>query len=353
MSKTTLAKHKVAAGTLRKDIQAGRWRVGERLPSEQHLARHFDVAYMTMRQAVTNLVDDGILVRVRGKGTFIVATDPDMPPAATGKAMALLFPTGWLRDDPYYLPELLEGFQATMASYGHRAAMANYDVMNAPGMLGPNSAVACLLVGEDHVRLVDRMLDNGYKVLAVNHYTGRRRVPRVWIDDAAGVEQAVKHLVSLGHKKIGFLKGDPTHIDSRYRLRGFRAAMKRFGLACEGEAGDGFTEASGYAAASELLSRPQHPTALLCASDLCALGATKAARERGLAIPSDLSLVGFGDFSVASYMYPGLTTIRQEREELGRIAARALIAMANGDEVDAKVVRAMLVLRESTAPPAR
>lgn len=348
---TTLAKHKIAAGTLRRDIMSGRWRVGERLPSEHHLAQRFDVAYMTMRQAVTSLVDDGMLVRVRGKGTFIVATDPETPPA-TSTAMGLLFPTGWLRDDPYYLPELLDGFQTTMASFGHRAAMANYDVIDAPGILGPSSAVACLLVHDYHVGLVDRMVDNGYKVLAVNHYTGRRRVPGVWIDDSAGVEQAVKHLVSLGHTQIGFLKGDPAHLDSRYRLRGFRAAMKRFGLASDGEAGDGFTEASGYAAAAELLGRPHPPTALLCASDLCALGATKAARERGLLIPRDLSLVGFGDFSVASYMHPGLTTIRQEREGLGRIAAKALIAIANGEEVDTKIVPATLVLRESTAPVA-
>jgi len=348
-SRATQAKHKIAAGALKRDIEAGRWHAGDQLPSEHHLARRFDVAYMTMRQAVSGLVEDGVLIRVRGKGTYIAAIDQDTSNVAAETTMTLLFPTDWLRDDPYYLPQLLEGFQQTIEAHGYRAALANYDVADVAGVLGPNSAVACLLVGDSHIKLVDRLLDSGHNVLAVNHYTGRRRVQSVWIDDASAMEQAVAHLVLLGHSRIGFLRGDPTHLDSKYRLRGFRAAARRYGLTSAGEAGDGFTEASGYAAALELLARPYPPSALLCASDLCALGATKAARELGLSIPADLSIVGFGDFSVAAYMNPGLTTIRQAREELGRSAAGSLIALRNGEPVESTILPTNLVLRESTA----
>lgn len=345
---TREAKHKVVAGSLRKEIGSGNWQVGDRLPGEHQQARRFDVSYMTMRQAITNLVDDGVLVRVRGKGTFILATDPGAKPTVRD-GMVMLFPTDWLRDDPYYLPELLTGFEETMKAHGFRATFANYDVADKPGVLQQGSTIACLVVGEAEVRLIHSLRDNGYNVLAVNHYTGYRRVPCVGIDDAQGVSQAIAHLVGLGHARIGFLSGDPAHLDSADRLRGFRTAMKQYGLISSGKSGDGFTEASGYAAAIELLAQTNRPTALMCSSDLCAIGASKAAREKGLSIPDELSLIGFGDFSVAPYMHPALTTVRQPRRDLGNAAAEALIALARGDETANSRLIANLVLRESTA----
>lgn len=340
------AKHRIVAGSLRRDIQSGQWRVGERLPGEHILARRFDVAYMTMRQAVESLVDEGVLVRVRGKGTF-VSTNGHMP-AAASLTNTLIFSSDWLQIDPYYLPGILDGFTAALQAGGGRTSFVDYADAEILGKIEPGAPVACLLINRSHQDLLERLRDRGHPVLAINRYTGRRRMPCVRIDDSGGVEDAVGHLAALGHKRIGFLLGNPWHVDSSERRRGFRLAARRHFLTEISEAGGDFSEASGYEGALQLLAQPNAPTALVCASDLCALGALRAARERGLDVPGDLSVVGFGDFSFAEYTHPALTTVRQARRDLGKAAAQALVALAQGEDLAGAVLSAPLIERETT-----
>ncbi len=345
------SKYREIAETLRQEVVTRQWEPGERLPGEHELAERFDVAYMTVRQAVGHLVEAGVLRKVRGKGTFVCTPEDALPMPATRRPLALVFPANRLRVDPYYFPELLDGFQQRMERHGVRFSLHNYDQAEAPGVLPAGSAVACLLIEEAHLHLAERLRDAGHHVLAVNHYRGRRSIPCVRINDADGVAQAVAYLVSLGHERIGFLRGDAGNLDASDRRRGFRSAARRHKLRAATESGDGFMEAAGYAAAQELLGATKPPTALVCASDLAAVGAMKAARERGRSIPRDVSIVGFGDFSVADFIVPSLTTIRQSRVTLGCEAAEMLIRLADDEEVGDSLLSADLVVRESAAPP--
>ena len=348
-TKTSTLKHREIARALRQEIKTGLWQAGERLPGEQDLARRFEVSYMTMRQAVTNLVQESVLVRVRGKGTFVVAQNRTQDQVRTGQPIALLIPQELQRMDPYYFPEVLEGFQEAVDAAGRRVALYSFDAVEHTGVLEPGSAVACLLIERPGLHVVERLRDSGYRVLGINRYSGRRSIPCVRIDDARGVELAVGHLVSLGHERIGFVAGPRNNLDAAERLRGFRSGVKRYGLRVAPEAGDGFTEATGYAAAREMLSGQHRPTALVCASDLSAIGAIKAARDYGLSVPRGVSIVGFGDFSVADYVSPSLTTIKQSRRALGRAAGEMVILLADGEETPGLVLDAELIVRESTA----
>ena len=197
---------------------------------------------------------------------------------------------------------------------------------------------------------MERLRDGGHRVLAINHYTGRRSIPCVRIDDASGVEMAVDYLVALGHQRIGFLAGDFGNLDGADRAQGFRQAVRRHGLHNAIEFGGGFQEWRGYEAAKALFASSDPPSAIVCASDLSAIGAMKAAREKGLCMPRDLSVIGFGDFSVGDYISPALTTVRQSRVELGRVAAESLVRLANGEAVSDIVLQAHLIVRDSTAP---
>jgi LacI family transcriptional regulator len=241
----------------------------------------------------------------------------------------------------------LEGFQDVMEEGGYRATIQSDDVLESS--LEAGGAIACLVFEENHMRRLEQLRDSGFRVLAINHYTGFRRIPEVRIDDARGIAIAVAHLVSLGHERIGFICGPSTNLDAADRLRGFRSAVKEHGLRAAAEAGDGFNEAAGYSAARQLLALSHRPTGILCASDLSALGAIKAAHDLGLSVPRGLSVVGFGNFSVADYMLPGLTTIQQSRIALGRAAAEALIELASGVTVQNVVLSAELIIRSSTA----
>ena len=192
------------------------------------------------------------------------------------------------------------------------------------------SNVACLLCEDKQSRLVEKLRDHGVTVLAINRYPGRRAIPSVYIDDASGIVNAVDHLAALGHERIGFICGQLRNLDAIERLRGFRRAIKKHRIRTAPEIGDGFNESEGYSAAVQMLTQSNRPTAIVCASDLAAIGAIKAARDLGLSIPTGLSVVGFGDFSVADYMMPALTTVRQARLALGKCAASALIDLAAG-----------------------
>ena len=348
--KTRLAKYREVEKVLRQEIDAGLWRAGDRLPGEYDLAERFGVSYLTMRQAIACLVHEGMLLRVRGKGTFIVdRTQNDVLQATTTHPMALVFPTNWQRRDPYYFPEVLEGFQREMEARGHQTPLVHDNVAGTPGVLPPGSAVACLLSDDVHLQLVEQLRDQGHLVLGINRYTGRRVVPSVRIDDPYGVEQVVEYLVSLNHRRISFVCGPSINFDAIGRLQGFRSAVKRFGLKHANEAGDDYSEASGYAAAQMLLSLPSPPTAIVCASDLSAIGVMRAAGDLHVNIPNDLSVVGYGDFPVAHYVRPSLTTIRQDRLSLGQSAAQSLVRLANDETVQDVVLTPSLILRESTA----
>jgi len=349
-SKSPTVKHREVARALRQEVQSGLWQLGERLPGEQDLARRFEVAHMTMRQAVANLVEEGLLTRIAGKGTFVVQQPGESSSSLrTQRPMALLFPADAQKLDPYYFPEVFQGFQHVMEEGGYRTAVYSDDLLEGSPVLDPGAAVACLLFEEAQVQRLERLRDSGFLVLAINRYSGRRSIPSVYIDDAAGVELAVDHLVALGHNRIGFIAGPPTNLDAIDRLRGFRSAVKKNGLRVAPEAGNGFNAEQGYAGARRLLSAGHRPTAIVCASDLSALGAIKAARDLGLSVPRGLSVIGFGDFSVADYMLPGLTTVRQTRFALGAAAAEALVQIASGINTTGAVLSADLIVRESTA----
>lgn len=370
MSTTAEPKYREVERQIRQNIREGIWRVGERIPAEHRISEEFGVAYMTTRQAVGNLVSSGLLQRIPGKGTFVLASGDlaEMPSPsgltrsgiATGiptASPALLVPALWERLDPYYFPEVLRGFQEGMGEAGRTAIIQDYatadsEEFSSAGMAASRyPAIACLQLSRDEAHLVDRLRDRGYPVLAVNRYMGRRAVPSVAPDNAGGTALAVDHLVALGHERIAFLKGNPGNLDAADRRRGFRTAMRRYNLNPDGEAGDGFRDECGYRAAMTLLSGPASPTALVCASDLSALGAIKAARELGISVPEDLSVVGFGDFTIAEYVNPGLTTVRLPLRELGRCAAATLLTLIDGAPVASQVVSTHLVIRGTTAPP--
>ncbi|HEY3332668.1 MAG TPA: GntR family transcriptional regulator [Capsulimonadaceae bacterium] len=343
------AKYRLVENALRDEIVAGLWQPGERLPGEHDLAKRFDVAYMTLRQAIAGLIDEGLLRRVNGKGTFVADRDAPSAPDHLLRPMALLIPSSGITKDSYYFPELLAGFQSAMEQHDMHIVPFNWEAPEPPTILLPGSAIACLMTTSAHYSLVERLRDSGFPVIAINRYVGRRTIPCVRIDDRHGVESAVDYLVDLGHTRLGFVTAVASNLDARDRLRGFRSAAMRNGLPTPVEAGDNFTEAAGFAAAMQMLQSAHRPTAIVCASDLSALGALKAARNLDLNVPRDLSIVGFGDFSIASYATPPLTTVRQQRFLLGQKSAESLIRLAKDEEVGNLVIPSELIVRESSA----
>lgn len=172
----------------------------------------------------------------------------------------------------------------------------------------------------------------------------------------AGAKAAVEHLIGLGHRRIAFLGGPDAAECSVARLHGYLAAMMSHDLPVEpGYVLPGtFRRDSGVGRAQALLSLPEPPTAIFAASDTIALGVLEEARNRGLHIPEDLSLVGFDGTDITEQSVPRLTSVAQPLQEMGRAALRSVLRLANGEVLESHHVELAteLVVRESTAPPA-
>jgi DNA-binding LacI/PurR family transcriptional regulator len=185
-------------------------------------------------------------------------------------------------------------------------------------------------------------------------------LPYVDIDNVAAARIAVEHLLDLGHTRIGCITNAPPLTDTAAadRLEGFRTALESRGIHFdEGLVRSGhFDERSGMAAMTSLLERSQRPTAVFVASDEVALGALKAARIAGVEVPGDLSIVGFDDLAVATFVEPPLTTIRVPAREIGRLAASALmdaVTASTSLRETAHVLTTELIVRDSSGPPRR
>ncbi|WP_199432321.1 LacI family DNA-binding transcriptional regulator [Qaidamihabitans albus] len=178
-------------------------------------------------------------------------------------------------------------------------------------------------------------------------------VPSVGATNWAGGLSATEHLLELGHRRIAVIGGPSGFLCSKARIDGYRTALDRAGLAFDPELvrnGD-FHHEGGYRRALELLRLPLPPTAIFAGNDEQALGTIEAARVCGLAVPADLSVVGFDDLPVARWSSPPLTTVRQPLAEMGRHAGRMLAGLIAGNPPDSRRVELAthLTVRSSTA----
>jgi LacI family transcriptional regulator len=180
-------------------------------------------------------------------------------------------------------------------------------------------------------------------------------VPSVGATNWPGGFTATRHLAGLGHRRIAMIGGPPGRLSARARLDGYRAALEEAGLGFD-EAlvrhGD-FGHDLAHRHALDLLGLADPPTAVFAGSDHQSLGVYRALRERRLAVPEDVSVVGFDDLPFAEWVTPRLTTVRQPLAEMAALATRMVLRLLDGEELETNRVELAtnLVVRESTAPP--
>lgn len=183
-------------------------------------------------------------------------------------------------------------------------------------------------------------------------YKEGAKVSHVSIDNSAASQKAVKHLLALGHRRIGLISCDNEYVSTIHREEGYRKALLDAGIKPEdGLLKDGdYSFKSGFRAASQLLSLADRPTAVFCISDIMAIGAIRAARERGLKVPDDFAVVGFDNINFASMCDPMLTTVSQPKYDLGCTSMELLLKQIRGEmkEPQDLILEFNLVIREST-----
>ncbi|MBA4217104.1 MAG: LacI family DNA-binding transcriptional regulator [Proteobacteria bacterium] len=209
----------------------------------------------------------------------------------------------------------------------------------------------------DNPEVLAALRESGTPCVLISPERDIRGVPSVRMDDVHAAEEITNLLLSLGHRHIAFIKGPPDQSASAARYQGFLSALHAHDLHPDPELiqPGAFTFATGREAAHHLLSRRQRPTAVFASNDDMALGVLAAAQRLGLAVPGELSVVGFDDSPMAALVWPSLTTVRQPVAEMARVAVEMLVSgpqadmAAPLDDADLhKVLRHELVVRDST-----
>lgn len=267
-------------------------------------------------------------------------------------------PPELLAADPFF-PAFIAGVESILATRGLALVLQVVD----PGLqveaasyrrLAHEGRVDGLLLTDLRVRdpRFDWLTELNVPAVAVGRPSLGCPFPWLDTDDRDGVRQAVRHLIGLGHRRIAHVGGAPGYVHSVARRRAWEDEMRAHGLEPQLHVAGDFTGDGGASATRQLLETRPRPTAIIYANDLMAISGISAATDAGLALPDQLSVVGFDDIPIAAHVRPALTTVRQDAMDWGRAAARTLVAIVEGESVPAVTLRpATFVERSSTSAP--
>lgn len=258
---------------------------------------------------------------------------------------------------PYYVYEMQSGIRDRCEAAGVRMIAQPYDrgsdrLLDEIESLVEATQIDGLILTPpvtDHPAVLELLARRGVRFVRVSPGSQFDVSPSTFIDNRAAAATMTRHLLALGHKRIGFIAGDPGFATSGQRTDGYRDALLDAGLAIDDALirSGNYDFASGAREAEILLALPNAPTAIFAASDDMAAGVLTVAHRLGLRVPGDLSVAGFDDTALARYVWPPLTTIRQPTRDMAHAAADLLLGSSEGPP-ERREIAHELVVREST-----
>ncbi|GGD90526.1 GntR family transcriptional regulator [Paenibacillus nasutitermitis] len=359
------------ADDFKRKISRGELLPNDPIPSQMELAQIYSTSEMTIRKALAVLVDEDFVIRIRKKGSFIKAFSG---PQTSKALMNIPSPvkkvyfvhshvrTGILYQQLYM--SMLTGIEQVCAKYNLDFSIL--DIGDSP--LLPNDTEAgyilFALLNTRQSKMTDTMeqwkREKKYLV-TIQFYVPDLEIPNVAGDNMAGGYMAAKHLLDLGHKRIGIILTGKSivelNMEFSLRLQGYRMALDNYSISYDPDlvwVKEALEETweSGYEGFMALMKQPQPPTALFVTSDYKALGALKAAGDLGLRVPQDISIMGYDGHPAGQWSIPRLTSVDQNMLLFGIQAAEILIKHPGGSH-PGSIIAPRLILRESTAPLAQ
>ena len=260
--------------------------------------------------------------------------------------------------DPYFL-ELLAGIGDGAASYDFDLLISTCKPMDpkeplvyermVKGRRVDGIVVARTRCDDERIAY---LVSEGFPLIAFGRTASEQDFPYLDVDGEKGVCEAVRYLIGLGHRRIGFIAPSEYLMFAKHRLAGYKRALQDNGLeldpalVVEGN----LTQSRGYQRMEQLLDLEEPPTAVVAGNDLMAFGAMEAAQERGLVVGRDVAVIGFDDVPLAAYFRPALTTVHQPIYDIGKTLSQMLIKIIKGEELAQRqiILRPELVVRESS-----
>ena len=336
--------------------------VGNRGATIREVAEHAGVSIKTVSRVVNNEPNVRPATRERVMRA-VSALDYEPHPAARGLAGRRTFSIGLLYENPHefsYIQKLLEGAYAACEATGHALMLRPCNADLTPAMIrqftrqtrvdgllltapiADRSDITSLLVESDIAFALISPRDTNPDWISVNP------------DDVEAARTLTEHVLSLGHQRIGFIKGDARHGATDRRVEGYLACLRDHGLVAEPALiVDGrFDFDSGKQGFHALWQLDPRPTAIIACNDDTAAGVVVAAHERGVLVPEMLSVAGFDDSPTATHTWPALTTVRQPISAIASRATELLIAGLAGESPRQETFQCDLVTRDSMAQSA-
>lgn len=358
---------------LKRQIFAGELQADEPIPNQVALSELFQVSEVTIKRALQELVDEGLIIRYRKKGTFIdaqrlkeaLAVEVGVDSGGGGvrevqemrervfrhQADSRPLPT---TDEPFnldtiylvhstymrmlehaFMVEMMQGIVEEADRYGIAFLICSID----EALRLPNRPTAgyLMLSSPADVRAMELWQQEGRHIVNVHMSYPHLSIPYIIVDNYTGGYLATQHLLALEHRRIGIILpedevGDVNQ-EFSFRLQGYMLALSQYRVDRDPELIAKVTrldngEDIGYEACQRLLACSNPPTAIFATTDYMAIGAIRAIQERGLRVPEDISVIGYDNVAVGSYMAPRLTTVHQHSRLLGKRAVEMLLAQA-------------------------
>ena len=354
---------------LRKDIQNGIYAVGHKLSDEHTLAEQFGVSRGTIRQALEILDKERLISRIQGRGTFVA--HPTRNPNEGAETLfigAMVYGAAMVPQKEYFFGAILQGAFSYSASRGYILATgsnqtAELESQNVETFIknGVQGIIMAPILGHSQI-VYDRLLKADIPVVLLDTVLSRRNEDFVGIDNFLGMEMATNHLLDLGHTRIGYVGyGFPSKIRSHNeRSTGFLSAclqrcvqvLPAWQIQIDIDGDDNDEENSLVKGLQRMLGKTDRPTAIVAFNDVFAVQVIQQARQLGLKVPDDLSIVGFDDSSLSRNNDIPITTINPKPNELGRAVIDMLIEKIENPETMQKrsvLIAPELIIRESTS----
>ncbi|MHC4874251.1 MAG: GntR family transcriptional regulator [Planctomycetota bacterium] len=314
-------------------IDSGEFKENDKLPSFRQMSKTTGLAYITVSRAVSELIEEGFLYSIHGKGTFVAERDSKTRKVSRELRIGILgnpalsFPV--MSNITPFTYELLQGVNDIIANNGHTLVPFLETGIPLLESLKENpSGVDGLIIlnGDNYVHIFQKLPQMKIPHISINKPYEGYNGNYVGVSDYNGMFSMTEYLITKGHKKFLFLKHAHKTLSYRERFRGFNEALEKHGLSIEDQAQlltnpnieSGHEEVRDY-----LSSVSSYPTAIVGATDPVAFGAVQAVREKGLSVPEDIAVAGYMDLEILRTMNIAVTTVRMPIKEMGKAAVKA------------------------------
>ncbi len=354
--KNPLALYEQIENDIKSKINKGELKIGDQIRSQSQLSKEYNVSLITVKKALSNLINEGILFSRVGKGTYI-ARKAKAVDISKHKSIGLV-----LRDlrHPF--------FSMIVHSVEEKAYQVGYNILlsNSSGRIDKEESqishfedigVSGLVIAS--MSLLYRATDNIIKLHKGNFpyvmvsYMEDPDIYYVGTDNEKGAFMATEHLIKLGYERIGYVNGGEGNLLGLLRKKGYEKALKKYQKEMNSKlifnlslTEDRFK--SGYKLSKEFLNLNIKPDALFFYTDLAALGFQQGVTDLGLKVPDDVAIVGFDNIDLSKYASAPLTTIEQNANKIGELAVESVIKRIEGKETSVRtILEPKIIIRSS------